>query len=256
MNWSDFMGADPSKGDTTLPEVVVRAKRIENNAPIKNLQIDGDFVYFQQGKSWYMTTSAPLEEGGARTYGYDARAGWVFVRSDYESYKARLSAAMALADMMSATMATAVSLFMGGGIGATLPARAGLRTVPIAGRFAAQGARMGRGVKSGGDFAFGLGDDLFKFAGQKGFKTYRDFSQGLQLDKIASVIENGSNRLHFNLTGFSKIRYKMFDPKGFIGRNNVTNWELHKIYNTPGALQRTTFYKFENGVYKVVSKPF
>jgi methyl coenzyme M reductase subunit C len=55
---------------------------------------------------------------------------------------------MALADMMSATMATAVSLFMGGGIGATLPARAGLRTVPIAGRFAAQGARMGKVTKS------------------------------------------------------------------------------------------------------------
>jgi RHS repeat-associated protein len=145
MNWSDFLGADPSKGDTTLPEVMVTAKRSVNNAPINNLQIDGDFVYFQQGKSWYMYTQAPLEEGGTRTYGYDARAGWVFVRSDYESYKARLSAAVALADMMSYTMATVVSLFMGGGLGATLPANAGLRTVPIAGRYAAR-ASAAKGI--------------------------------------------------------------------------------------------------------------
>jgi guanyl-specific ribonuclease Sa len=55
---------------------------------------------------------------------------------------------MALADMMSATMATAVSLFMGGGIGATLPARAGLRTVPIAGRFAARALRVGKAAKT------------------------------------------------------------------------------------------------------------
>jgi RHS repeat-associated protein len=108
----------------------------------------------------------------------------------------------------------------------------------------------------GQDIALGLGDDLFKFAGEKGFMTYRDFSKGFQQDVIQAAIEKSSNNLHFNLTGFSKTRYARFDPNAIVNYRNITNWELHTIYNTPGALQRTTFYKFIDGVYKVQPAPF
>ena len=67
-------------------------------------------------------------------------------------------------------------------------------------------------VKGGSDIALGLGDDLFKFAGNKGFQTYRDFSIGSQKEKISAAIENSSNRLHFNMTGFSKYQFSKFNP--------------------------------------------
>jgi RHS repeat-associated protein len=111
-------------------------------------------------------------------------------------------------------------------------------------------------AKGGSDIALGLGDDLFKFAETKGFQTYRNFSTGFQQEKILSAIENGSNNLHFNLTGFSKYRFSKFNPNGIINHGNITNWELHTILNNPGALQRTTFYKFSNGVYNSVPNPF
>ncbi|SEJ26030.1 RHS repeat-associated core domain-containing protein [Dyadobacter koreensis] len=110
--------------------------------------------------------------------------------------------------------------------------------------------------KTTGKIALGLDKDLFKFAESKGFQTYRDFSSGFQKDKILSAIQNGSNELHFNLTGFSHYRYSKFDPTGHVTFNNITNWELHTIYNTPGALERTKFYKFINGSYQEIPKPF
>jgi RHS repeat-associated protein len=108
----------------------------------------------------------------------------------------------------------------------------------------------------GAHVALGLDDDLFKFAATKKFITYRDFSTGFQKDKILSVIQNADYNLHFNLTGFSKYRYSRFNPSSPLLRNNITNWELHTIYNTPGVLERTTFYKFIDGNYQIVPKPF
>lgn len=163
MNWSDFLGADPEEdGDSDssdqgrrrkkpkkgkdLPEVVVTAKRVENNSPITNLQIHTEGVYFQKGESWYKVTEAPLAEGGGQLYGYDARAGWVRVSSSYQDYKSQLEAATTLADGMTTAVAI-VEGFFGAGVmfnaGLLAPAKAGLRTVPATGRFAAQGARMG-----------------------------------------------------------------------------------------------------------------
>ncbi|WP_299466258.1 RHS repeat-associated core domain-containing protein, partial [uncultured Microscilla sp.] len=114
-----------------------------------------------------------------------------------------------------------------------------------------------KGKGAGDDIALGLGDDLFNFASNKGFKTYKDFSTGFQQDKILSVIKNSDNKLHFNLTGFSRYRYSKFDPSQPVTYRNITNWELHTIYNTPGALDRTTFYRvLDNGSYEVVPKPF
>lgn len=111
-------------------------------------------------------------------------------------------------------------------------------------------------AKGGSDIALGLGDDLFKFAETKGFQTYRNFSTGFQKEKILSAIENGSNSLHFNMTGFSKYQFSKFNPNGIINHGNITNWELHTILNNPGALQRTTFYRFSNGAYNVIANPF
>jgi hypothetical protein len=110
-------------------------------------------------------------------------------------------------------------------------------------------------VKTGDNIALGLGNDLFNFAAKKGFKTYRDFSTGFQKEKILEAIENTANNLHFNLTGFSRSRFMRFKPTDIVGHDNVTNWELYTIYNTPGALERTTFYKIVDGVYEIVPKP-
>jgi RHS repeat-associated protein len=111
-------------------------------------------------------------------------------------------------------------------------------------------------VKKGDDIALGLGDDLFKFAENKGLKTYRDFSSGLQKDKILSFMNDGSNTLHFNLTGFSKHQFSKFNPNGIISHGNITNWELNTILNNPLILNRTNFYRFSDGMYNVVPNPF
>lgn len=109
----------------------------------------------------------------------------------------------------------------------------------------------------GDDLAFGLRTNLNEFSTATGYKNYRQFtSGGFQPDEILAAIENPSNRLHFNLTEFSRYRYSKFNPNTPITNGNITNWELYKIYNTPGALERTTFYKFVDGAYKVVPKPF
>jgi len=112
-------------------------------------------------------------------------------------------------------------------------------------------------AKTGEDLAFGLRSNLNEFSQATGFKNYRQFtSGGFQQGEIQAAIENSSNNLHFNLTDFSRYKYLKFDPAAPLSHGNITNWELHTIYNTPGALQRTTFYKFLNGSYQTVPKPF
>jgi RHS repeat-associated protein len=109
---------------------------------------------------------------------------------------------------------------------------------------------------AGKDIALGLGDDLFNFAKSKGYITYREFSTGFQKEKIAAAINNTNNNLHFDLTGFSRWRFSKFDPSAPLTYGNYTNWELHYIYNTPGALERTTFYRYILGSYQIQPKPF
>lgn len=112
-------------------------------------------------------------------------------------------------------------------------------------------------AKGGEDLAFGLRSNLNEFSEATGFKNYRQFtSGGFKPNEIQAAIENPANNLHFNLTDFSRYRYLKFDPTAPLSHGNITNWELHTIYNTPGALQRTTFYKFLNGSYQTVPKPF
>jgi RHS repeat-associated protein len=113
-------------------------------------------------------------------------------------------------------------------------------------------------IEGGDNLAFGLGSNLDEFSAATGFKNYRQFtSGGFKPAEIESAITNPSNKLHFNLTDFTRGRYLKYSnnptPPAL---NNITNWELHTIYNTPGVLQRTTFYKFTNGSYQVVSNPF
>jgi RHS repeat-associated protein len=108
----------------------------------------------------------------------------------------------------------------------------------------------------GDDIALGLRADLNNFASSNGFKTYRNFSSGFQQDKILAAMENANNRLHFNLTDFSRGRYYKYTPTiGEVSHGNITNWELHTVLNNPSILGRTTFYKFSEGSYNVVAPP-
>ena len=105
--------------------------------------------------------------------------------------------------------------------------------------------------------ALGLNSDLERFASTIGAQTYRQFtSGGLQPQEILRAIQNPNNSLNFNLTNFSRTRFNMFNPSDKLGVGNVTNWELYNIINTSGALNRTTFWRLENGVYEKISKPY
>jgi hypothetical protein len=113
-------------------------------------------------------------------------------------------------------------------------------------------------ANGGENLALGLRSNLNEFTTATGFKNYRQFTTGgFQPAEIEAAIKNSSNNLHFNLTDFARWRYSKYAANPTSPTNgNITNWELHTIYNTPGALQRTTFYKFISGSYQVVPKPF
>jgi RHS repeat-associated protein len=114
--------------------------------------------------------------------------------------------------------------------------------------------------KVGEKIGLGLNEHLDEFTKAIGAKSYREFtSGGFKPKEILAAIENTSNKIHFNLQDFTRWKYLKYaknpvDPSPVL--KNVTNWELYKIYNTPGALERTTFYNFKDGVYQVVPKPF
>ncbi|GAA4321088.1 hypothetical protein [Flaviaesturariibacter amylovorans] len=116
-----------------------------------------------------------------------------------------------------------------------------------------------RFVSKGENIALGLGHTLDDFSNATGALNYRQFSSGFRPNDILLKIANPSNNLHFNLQDFTRWKYIKYaanpvSPNPAL--RNVTNWELYKIYNIPGALDRTTFYKFVDNTYQVVNKPF
>jgi hypothetical protein len=119
-------------------------------------------------------------------------------------------------------------------------------------------AELAENFISGNKLAFGLHAGLTRFARAINGLTYREFtSGGFQQDEILAAMKNSNNTLHFDLTGFSKTQYlTRFDPTQLPKYPNITNWEIHTIYNTPGLLERTTFYRLETGIYEIVPGPF
>ncbi|WP_265130983.1 RHS repeat-associated core domain-containing protein [Chryseobacterium oranimense] len=102
------------------------------------------------------------------------------------------------------------------------------------------------------NLALGLGDDLFNFAEKKQFHTYRDFSTGFNKSKILDAM-NSYDKIHFNTTGFGKIKFSKFDPSGPLTFKNYTNWEMHTIINDPALLKKTVFYnKAADGTYQIL----
>ena len=63
---------------------------------------------------------------------------------------------------------------------------------------------------------------------------------------------NSYDNIHFNVTGFSKLRFSKFDPSAPLLYKNYTNWEMHTIFNNPTLLHKTTFYKKVGNGYEVV----
>ncbi|MCY1660771.1 hypothetical protein [Chryseobacterium sp. SL1] len=102
------------------------------------------------------------------------------------------------------------------------------------------------------NLALGLKEDLFIFAKAKNFDTYKTFSTGLQKDKILEAIHS-YDKLHFNVTGFSKYQFSKFKPGSFVGNRNVTNWEMHEIFNNPTLLNKTQFYRKVGNDYEILS---
>jgi hypothetical protein len=159
MNWADPMGLDPEDFSGNKPkrekppkgyryddegnlmpkkEFVIKDKRQNNTTLPSNLFFDGDQAYYQRGNTWYVQEHAPIEEGGTRTYGLDPRHGWVFVRSDYESYKGYVKAADNLVTAMEVVDAVGISV----GLSAYGASSAGLTLSPMAmSRYLAAGAR-------------------------------------------------------------------------------------------------------------------
>ncbi len=102
------------------------------------------------------------------------------------------------------------------------------------------------------NLALGLGDDLFTFAKDNGYNTYRDFSSGFDQNKILEAMHS-YDKIHFNTTGFGKVNFSRFKPNDPLSYRNYTNWEMHTIVNNPTLLQKTTFYnKAADGSYKVL----
>ncbi|PWW17016.1 RHS repeat-associated protein [Chryseobacterium sp. AG844] len=102
------------------------------------------------------------------------------------------------------------------------------------------------------NLALGLGDDLFNFAEKNSFHTYRDFSTGFNKSKILDAMKS-YDKIHFNTTGFGKIKFSKFDPKAPLTFRNYTNWEMHTIMNDASLLQKTIFYnKAADGTYKIL----
>lgn len=129
--------------------------------------------------------------------------------------------------------------------------------IPVAGvalkvgKAALAGVKAARAAKTS-NLALGLGDDLFKFADNYGFDTYRNFSSGFQQNKILDAI-NSYDKIHFSTSGFSKYRFSKFDPDGPLLYRNFTNWEMHTIFKDPSLLNKTTFYRTTpGGVYKAI----
>jgi len=50
------------------------------------------------------------------------------------------------------------------------------------------------------------------------------------------------DKIHFNVTGFSKYQFSKFKPGGPVSGNNVTNWEMHEVFSNPSILNKTQFY--------------
>lgn len=103
------------------------------------------------------------------------------------------------------------------------------------------------------DLALGLGDDLFTFAKENGFDTYRNFSSGFNEKKILEAMNN-YDKIHFNTTGFGKVNFSRFKPNAPLTYKNYTNWEMHTIMNNPTLLKKATFYnKASDGSYQILN---
>ena len=107
-------------------------------------------------------------------------------------------------------------------------------------------------AKVEGNLALGLGDDLFAFAKAKNFDTYRTFSSGFQEKKILEAME-GYEKIHFNVTGFSKYQFSKFNSANPLNYKNYTNWEMHTIFNNPSLLNKTQFYRKVGNDYEILS---
>jgi RHS repeat-associated protein len=107
---------------------------------------------------------------------------------------------------------------------------------------------------------FGLNAHLYDFSNATGYKDYTQFTFGnFNPSEIQAAIENPYRKIGFNLQDFSMSKYLKYAknpvaPSPLL--NNVSNWELHLIKNTPGAMDRTTFFNFKNGIYQTVPNPF
>lgn len=58
-----------------------------------------------------------------------------------------------------------------------------------------------------------------------------------------NVINNGKNKVHFNIDGISNPWSAVTEGACGLGISRVTNWQLYQVYSNPSILQRTVFYR-------------
>jgi Predicted lipoprotein of unknown function (DUF2380) len=250
LNWADPMGLDPEvperpkapkgyrydKDGNLMPKKTfeVTAKRENNRTLPSNLFIDGDQAYYQRGNTWYVQEHAPIEEGGTRTYGLDPRHGWVFVRSDYESYKGYVKAADNLVTAMEIVDAVGISVGLSGygaaGAGLTMAPNAMSRFLAVGARYAPRAGGAAYGAKSARDVISNNASQTFKSFTKSNFRHNLKVATGQNGDGMdAHHIYPQASRFqaHWNRVGLN-----IHHPK------NMTWWKNGPHQSASGAYNR------------------
>ncbi|MES2372836.1 MAG: DUF6443 domain-containing protein [Bacteroidota bacterium] len=107
-------------------------------------------------------------------------------------------------------------------------------------------------TKEVNNIALGVREYLDDFARSVSGSTWKSWGTKDFQSQFLDVINNKSNKIHFNLDGINNPWGAITEgAKGF-GKSRVTSWELYQLYSNPEVLGRTIFYK--GG--KVVANPF
>jgi RHS repeat-associated protein len=93
------------------------------------------------------------------------------------------------------------------------------------------------------NIALGVREHLDEFAEKVRGSTWKTWGTEDFQSQFLEIINNPSNKIHFNLTGVGNPWQAISDgAKGFGVSEHITSWELYQIYSNPEIQKRTIFY--------------